>query len=78
MQVRIVNDGQHFYHTQFTSVETGEELQYVTEALIRYKAGEPLPTVQLTMIHPSVDIIADAEIRHICPCCGRDMPEEKV
>ena len=76
MRVRIVNDGKHVYNTRFTSVETGEEMQYISEATIHFKADDKLPTVELTMIHPTVDIIADAEIKHVCPCCGRPVDEK--
>ena len=76
MRVRIQNDGKHFYKTVFTSVETGEKMQYVASATIHLKADEPLPTVELVMVTPVVDIIADAEIKRVCPCCGRPVDEE--
>ena len=76
MKVRIVNDGKHFYNTRFISVETGEEMQYVSEATIHFKADGKTPTAEFTMAYPVVDIIADAEIKRVCPCCGRPVDEK--
>lgn len=76
MKVCIQNDGEHFYNTRITSCETGQEMQYVSEATIHYKADQPIPTAELTIIYPVVDIIADAEIKCVCPCCGRSVDAE--
>lgn len=77
MQVRIQNDGKQSYTTRFTSVETGEELQYVTEATIHMEASEPLPKAVITMILPVLDLVVEAEINTICPCCKRKIVEEE-
>ena len=76
MKVCIQNDGKHGYSTRITSCETGQELQYVTKAVITFEASAEAPTADLIMVYPVVDIIADAEIKHVCPCCGRPVDEE--
>ncbi len=70
MKVRIQNDGKPGYTTQVTNAETGEVLDLqVTEVTI--KASKEIPYALLTSILPVVDVIADAEIRHVCPYCGK-------
>lgn len=73
MKIRIQNDGGPGFQTKITSVETGQTLNYVTEADIHIEWGatDSIPTVRLTQLFPVVDIIADAEIKQICPCCGQ-------
>ncbi len=75
MRVRIVNDGKPGYTTRIYT-EDGRALEYVTEADIHYEASAEIPTVKLTMILPMTDLIADAEIKHVCPYCGRPIDEE--
>ncbi len=75
MKVRIVNNGQHANMTQITEAETGRHLDLqLTEVTI--KVGDDLPYAILTSIEPVIDIIADAEIKQVCPCCGKpvDVP----
>ena len=76
MKVRITNDGKHNYNTHFTSIETGQELLYVTKATITFNASQEAPTADITMLYPEVDIIADAEIKHVCRCCGHPVDEK--
>jgi hypothetical protein len=77
MKVRIVSDGKSRYGTHLTSVETGEEMQYVTEATIQFEGGKPYPTATLVIASPEVDMIVDAEIKHVCPYCGRPVGEKE-
>lgn len=70
MKVRIVNDGQPSYHTQITNVETGERIERVTDVRLYISAQRELPEADITVIMPHVDVIADAEVKQVCPCCG--------
>jgi hypothetical protein len=71
MRVRIQNDTGRGYHTKITDVETGQELD-VAEVSISLKPSHENQAV-LTVFSPVVDLIADAEIKKICPCCGKSM-----
>jgi hypothetical protein len=72
MRVRIQNDSGLGYMTKITNVETGQELEYVTDVSIELNPNRATQAV-LTLIVPAIDIIADAEIKKICPCCGKSM-----
>jgi hypothetical protein len=73
-QIRIQNDGKPGYTTQVTDAETGEKLDFqVTEITI--KAKDEMPYAILTSLFPVIDVIADAEIKHVCPCCGKALKE---
>ena len=70
MKVRIYNNGQDAHMTQITDAETGKQLDLrVIELTIKVQDG--LPHAILTSVLPVVDVIADAEIKHVCPYCGR-------
>lgn len=71
MKIRIQNDGKPAYSTTVTDVETGKQLEYVTRVDLTIDVHDQLPQALLTMITPVVDVIADAEIRQVCPCCGK-------
>jgi len=77
VRVRIHNDGQAHYATTITDVETGEPLSNVTSAIIQLDAKEAMPTAILFVHAPAVDVIADAEIKRVCPCCGREQVDEE-
>jgi hypothetical protein len=69
-RVRIQNNGEAGYMTQVTDAETGEKLEIgITEVCI--KAKDDMPYAILTSIFPVIDIVADAEIKHVCPYCGK-------
>lgn len=69
--VKIQCDGNP--HTmRVTDTETGQDMQ-VTSVNLSMNASERYPDVTLTVALPALDLIADAEIKHVCPCCGRDV-----
>ena len=72
MKVRIFNEGQPSYKTTVTDVGTGELLHSVTDVDLHISVRDPYPYALLTVATPVVDVIVDAEIRRVCPCCGRD------
>lgn len=77
MKVHITNPGQPNWLTQVTNTETGEDLtkqMRISEITIRVK--DDIPLAILTSRLPVIDIIADAEIRHVCPACGRPEQEQ--
>lgn len=69
-KVRIVSDGTR-YSTHITDAETGEDLSALQVMDIYINAGDTFPRAILTCASPPVDLIADAEIKQVCPCCGR-------
>ena len=72
MKVRIFNEGQSSYMTTVTDTETGEQLANVTDVDLHISVRDPYPYALLTVANPVVDVIVEAEIRRVCPCCGRD------
>lgn len=74
-KVRIVSDGTS-YSARISDAETGEELQYVTDAEIRMSGRHECPVVYLTVAMPVVDLIAEAKIKRVCPCCGTQLDRE--
>ena len=73
IRVRIEHDGNSpSYNAKITDAETGAEIQHVKSAELRLDAdrGGLIPRVYLEVYAPLIDIIADAEVKHICPCCG--------
>lgn len=70
-QVRIQNDGKTGYMTTITDAETGEMIGDVTSLDLHIDVNQETPPY-VTIVHdmPVVDVIADAEIKHVCPHCG--------
>jgi hypothetical protein len=73
MRVRIQSADEHGHTTRFTSIETGQPLNYVAEATIHWRPDRMI-TAELTQLLPVVDIVAEATIIHVCPCCGQVTP----
>ena len=71
IRVRIQDDGTSRYGTKVTDVETGASIDDAFSAIVTMRAGHQTQ-VQLSVYAPVVDIIADAEVRHIRPACGRE------
>jgi hypothetical protein len=75
-KVRIRNEGGPAYMTKVTDAETGESLDHVFRVTLTYDVNDKQPPMALLWMYtPVVDVIIDAEIRHVCPACGR--PEEE-
>lgn len=72
MKVRITNTDGKGYTTKITNAETGEDIPGVFR-MVLIPAGHAI-TAQIDA-YADVDIIADAEVRHICPGCGRPVDE---
>jgi hypothetical protein len=70
MKVRIQTNGAAGYMASVTDVETNEVLENVTHVGINIDVREVV-TATITTLFPVVDIIADAEIKQVCPCCGK-------
>lgn len=70
MKVRITNDGQHGYATRITNVETGEEIPHVMRVQLDLSTTGDVPKALLVIALPVLDVIADADTLHVCPCCG--------
>lgn len=75
-KLHIQNDGQPGYMTKVTDAETGKELDWhIFRIELDARGRKEPPTAIVYCYMPAIDIIADAEIRHVCPCCGK--PEEE-
>lgn len=71
MKVRIQNDGTAQYNTKITNAETGEDIEHVLRVDIKpLEAQKEMVEAVITIALPMIDVIADAEIRHVCPYCG--------
>ncbi len=76
MRIRIQNDGQHARMTNITDTETGENINYITRIELTMDAKDQMPFAVLYAALPVVDVIADAEIKHVCPCCGQSTEKQ--
>ncbi len=74
-RVRIVNHGGPAHLTEVTDTDNGEKVENIARVdLSIVPVKEPVKAV-ITVNAPIVDVIADAEIKHICPCCGKPKEE---
>lgn len=80
MKVRITHDGSIAanYNTYVTDLETGKQLEYVMHVGLDIPANHDPITATITVAAPTIDIIADAEIKHVCPCCGAPQDDEEA
>ena len=76
MKVRIQNEDGLSYNTKITDIETGKDLEYIGYFELSGEASSGPLKVRLTQYWVAVDVIADAEIKHVCPCCGRPVDEQ--
>lgn len=79
MKVRITHNGaiEANHYTRVTDLETGQPLEYVKHVALDIPANNDPITATITVAGPEIDIIADAEIKHVCPCCGTPQKEEQ-
>lgn len=80
MKVRIQHDGSIAanHNTCVTDLETGKPLEYVMHVGLDIPANKDPITATITVAGPEIDIIADAEIKHVCPACGTPQKEEET
>ena len=66
--------------TKITNAKTGEDIGGVTriELTMDVTDEDPMPRALLLVVGPVFDIIADAEIKHVCPVCGRENIEQEA
>lgn len=78
MKVRIVNNGQPGYMTEITDAETGKRLDWqIFRVELDARGSKEPPTATLYLYMPALDVIADAEIKHVCPCCGQEVSSQE-
>ena len=75
VKIRIQNDGQPGYMTQVTDAETGKTLDWHIFRVELDARSDRETQAIIYCYMPAVDLIADAEIKHVCPVCGK--PEEE-
>jgi hypothetical protein len=68
--VRIFNDTGIGYGTKVTDAETGEEVKNVAFISLNFGPCDRMQAI-IHVINPVIDVIADADIRQVCPCCGQ-------
>jgi hypothetical protein len=72
VKIRIQNDGQPGYMTKITDAETGKTLDWqIFRVELDARGSKEPPYAVIYCYMPAVDIIADAEIKHVCPVCGK-------
>ncbi len=76
-KVRILNEDGTAFKTRIIDMETGEELERIGRVEMNFDASSGPITARLTQYWVGVDIIADAEIKQVCPCCGKSVQEQK-
>ncbi len=78
IRVRIQSDDKP-YSLIVTDVETGKVIDNVFKVQWTADAGymDRFPTAEIVAYVPVVDVIADAELRHVCPACGRSVEEQQ-
>lgn len=73
MKVRIEHDGsKEAYKSRITNAETGEAIEHVGRIELDFNAASGPVVAKVTVYMPVIDLIVDAEIKHVCPCCGKD------
>ncbi len=82
VRVRIQHDGGPAYAMRVTDVNTGKTIENISGMHWSFDLndracdyGRP-PVVKLTVHDPIVDVIVDAAVRKVCPCCGRPVEEQ--
>ena len=76
--VRIEHNGVHRANAiKVTDVQTGKEIRHITKVLIDINQGNMNDRLKATIefYQPVLNVIADADIIEICPCCRRPMEE---
>ena len=75
-RIHIKNDGKPGYMTEITDVETGKSIEYVVRVAFAFDANRhEEPIAILDVAFPIIDVIVDAEIRRVCPVCGKPTKE---
>ena len=80
-KVRIKNDGLPAYMTEVTDADSGQSIDCVQRIDLVIDVTEPsnrraMPYATMLVGFPVVDIIADADIKHVCPVCGKPTADE--
>ena len=71
-RVRIVNDGKPGYMTQILDADTGQLIDWqMYRVSLDARPHEETKAI-IFVDSPIVDVTVDAEILHVCPCCGRE------
>jgi hypothetical protein len=71
MKIRILNEDGISYKTKIINVETGEELEGVGCVELNFYAQSGPIQARITQYWTPIDVVVDAEIRQVCPCCGK-------
>jgi hypothetical protein len=74
-RIKIENDTGIGYQTKVTDAETGEMIERVAKVSMVMDTHSAL-VAELTVYAPIVSVLAYAQIRSICPCCGAAIEED--
>lgn len=74
-RVRIFNDTGMGYSTIVSDAETGARIEGVTFISLNIRSIERMQAI-IHVANPVIDVVANADIRHVCPCCKREMTDE--
>lgn len=76
-KIKIENDGRPSWDTKISVAETGEPLEQVKRVELVFDAAEKNPPTAVVYCYlPIVNVIMDAEIKHLCPYCGYEKTEK--
>jgi len=79
IKIHVQNNGGPAMDTKITDANTGRELENVSGLSWIVDLNDPSlrnGKITLTLWEPIIDVIVDAEIKKICPCCGREKEAE--
>lgn len=78
VKVRITHDGNGpAKRAKVTEIETGREIVFIRKVLIDIHPDNfnEATTATIQFYNPRVDMIANADITQVCPCCGKPVKE---
>ena len=72
-RVHITNEGQAAWLTKITDAETGEDIPNVQRVDLSFDCrAKEAPIAIIYSMLPKVDVVVNAQVRHVCPYCGRE------
>lgn len=74
-RVRIESDG-HLIGSRVTDEATGARIPDVRSIVFRVDASGHPASAEIEILMPQISVAAQAEIRRVCPYCGRPEPDE--
>jgi hypothetical protein len=77
-RIRVQYNGGPGWSTKITDYETGKPLDSLTAFSWSVDLNNPDlrdGIATLIVFQPSIDIVVDAHVKNVCPCCAREVEE---